>query len=40
MDCWDKDRSSRPKFEEIVKRLDELIRTPEMLNDSLVCYTR
>lgn len=39
MDCWDKDRFRRPNFEEIVKRLDELIRAPEMLNDNLVCYT-
>ena len=40
MDCWDQDRTQRPKFEEILKRLDNLIRTPEMLHDELVCYTR
>lgn len=39
MDCWDRDRTRRPNFEEIVKRLNELIRSPEMLNDNLVCYT-
>ncbi|XP_029193980.2 ephrin type-B receptor 1-B-like isoform X1 [Acropora millepora] len=39
MDCWDQDRTQRPRFEEILKRLDNLIRTPEMLHDELVCYT-
>uniref|UniRef100_A0A8B9JW47 receptor protein-tyrosine kinase n=1 Tax=Astyanax mexicanus TaxID=7994 RepID=A0A8B9JW47_ASTMX len=28
MDCWQKDRNSRPKFEEIVSLLDKLIRNP------------
>ena len=40
MDCWNQDRTQRPKFEEILRRLEDLIRTPEMLNDDLVCYTR
>lgn len=40
MDCWNQDRTQRPRFDEILKRLDNLIRTPEMLHDELVCYTR
>ena len=40
MDCWHEDRTQRPRFDEIVKRLEDLIRTPEVLNDDLVCYTR
>lgn len=39
MDCWNQDRTQRPRFEEILKRIDDLIRTPELLNDDLVCYT-
>ncbi|KPP64799.1 Ephrin type-A receptor 3-like [Scleropages formosus] len=31
MDCWQKDRNSRPKFEEIVGLLDKLIRNPSSL---------
>uniref|UniRef100_A0A8C1VCU6 receptor protein-tyrosine kinase n=1 Tax=Cyprinus carpio TaxID=7962 RepID=A0A8C1VCU6_CYPCA len=31
MDCWQKDRNSRPKFEEIVSLLDKLIRNPSSL---------
>uniref|UniRef100_A0A9J8CX14 receptor protein-tyrosine kinase n=1 Tax=Cyprinus carpio carpio TaxID=630221 RepID=A0A9J8CX14_CYPCA len=31
MDCWQKDRNSRPKFEEIVSILDKLIRNPSSL---------
>ncbi|XP_064164069.1 ephrin type-A receptor 5 isoform X1 [Anguilla rostrata] len=30
-DCWQKDRNSRPKFEEIVCLLDKLIRNPSSL---------
>ena len=40
MDCWSQDRTQRPRFKEILRRLEDLIRTPEMLNDDLVCYTR
>lgn len=39
MDCWNQDRTQRPRFKEILRRLEDLIRTPEMLNDDLVCYT-
>uniref|UniRef100_A0A3B3QP11 SAM domain-containing protein n=1 Tax=Paramormyrops kingsleyae TaxID=1676925 RepID=A0A3B3QP11_9TELE len=28
MDCWQKERNSRPKFDEIVSLLDKLIRNP------------
>ncbi|CAB1426720.1 unnamed protein product [Pleuronectes platessa] len=31
MDCWQRDRSSRPKFDEIVCLLDKLIRNPSSL---------
>ncbi|XP_041447051.1 ephrin type-A receptor 5 isoform X2 [Xenopus laevis] len=31
LDCWHKDRNSRPKFEEIVSILDKLIRNPSSL---------
>lgn len=31
MDCWQKERNSRPKFEEIVNLLDKLIRNPNSL---------
>uniref|UniRef100_A0A8C1H5S6 receptor protein-tyrosine kinase n=1 Tax=Cyprinus carpio carpio TaxID=630221 RepID=A0A8C1H5S6_CYPCA len=34
MDCWQKDRNSRPKFEEIVSILDKLIRNPSSLKVS------
>ncbi|KAJ7379744.1 Ephrin type-A receptor 5 [Desmophyllum pertusum] len=33
MECWDKDKSKRPTFSEIVSRFDELIRSPEVLGD-------
>ncbi|XP_078374480.1 ephrin type-B receptor 1-B-like [Oculina patagonica] len=35
MECWDKDKSKRPTFSEIVSRFDELIRSPELLKDTL-----
>ncbi|XP_077169698.1 ephrin type-B receptor 4 [Paroedura picta] len=31
LDCWQKDRSSRPRFAEIVSSLDKLIRNPASL---------
>lgn len=31
MDCWQRERSSRPKFDEIVCLLDKLIRNPSLL---------
>ncbi|KAG8454312.1 hypothetical protein GDO86_000816 [Hymenochirus boettgeri] len=31
LDCWQKERNSRPKFEEIVSILDKLIRNPNSL---------
>ncbi|XP_037685817.1 ephrin type-A receptor 5 isoform X1 [Choloepus didactylus] len=31
LDCWQKDRNSRPKFDEIVNLLDKLIRNPSNL---------
>lgn len=44
LDCWQKDRNSRPKFEEIVNMLDKLIRNPSSLktlvNASSRCEAR
>lgn len=34
LDCWDEDKNKRPKFSEIVRRLDGLIRSPECLKDN------
>ncbi|KAM5272041.1 ephrin type-A receptor 5 isoform 7-T7 [Ctenodactylus gundi] len=31
LDCWQKDRNSRPKFDDIVNMLDKLIRNPSTL---------
>ncbi|KAA8591287.1 hypothetical protein FQN60_002230 [Etheostoma spectabile] len=31
LDCWQKDRSSRPKFSQIVSTLDKMIRNPSSL---------
>ncbi|KAL3862131.1 hypothetical protein ACJMK2_008121, partial [Sinanodonta woodiana] len=31
LDCWQKERGNRPKFQQIVKTLDKLIRAPELL---------
>lgn len=31
LDCWQKDRNNRPKFEQIVSILDKLIRNPGSL---------
>uniref|UniRef100_A0A8C5LDN9 receptor protein-tyrosine kinase n=1 Tax=Jaculus jaculus TaxID=51337 RepID=A0A8C5LDN9_JACJA len=31
LDCWQKDRNSRPKFDELVNMLDKLIRNPSSL---------
>ncbi|KAL2099923.1 hypothetical protein ACEWY4_004317 [Coilia grayii] len=40
MDCWQKDRNSRPKFEEIVGLLDKLIRNPSSLKTLANCSNR
>ena len=36
LDCWEADKNKRPKFAEIARRLDELFRFPEVLNDDLL----
>ncbi|CAH3107683.1 unnamed protein product [Porites lobata] len=36
LECWEADKNKRPKFAEIVRRLDELFRFPEVLNDDLL----
>ncbi|XP_068699752.1 ephrin type-A receptor 4-like isoform X2 [Montipora foliosa] len=33
LNCWHAERNKRPKFTDIVKRLDVLIRSPDKLND-------
>ena len=33
LNCWNADRSKRPKFVDIVKRMDVLIRSPDRLNE-------
>lgn len=35
MDCWQRERSDRPKFHEIVCLLDKLIRNPSSLKKLL-----
>uniref|UniRef100_UPI003AACD786 ephrin type-A receptor 4b isoform X2 n=1 Tax=Centroberyx gerrardi TaxID=166262 RepID=UPI003AACD786 len=43
LDCWEKGRSERPKFGQIVTTLDKLIRNPASLRElanSSVCVTR
>lgn len=34
LNCWDKDKNKRPKFSEVLRRLDGLIRSPECLKDN------
>ena len=38
-ECWESDKNKRPKFADIVIRLDELFRFPEVLNDNLLSVT-
>ncbi|XP_066027769.1 ephrin type-A receptor 4 [Pocillopora verrucosa] len=33
LNCWNAERNKRPKFSEIVKKLDVLIRSPDKLNE-------
>lgn len=33
MDCWQRERTSRPKFDEVVCLLDKLIRSPSLLKE-------
>ena len=33
LNCWNGERNKRPKFSEIVKKLDVLIRSPDKLNE-------
>lgn len=42
LDCWQKDRSERPRFCQIVTVLDKLIRNPENLKsmDTLCRWAR
>ncbi|XP_048581123.1 ephrin type-B receptor 1-B isoform X2 [Nematostella vectensis] len=36
LDCWHKDKCKRPKFVDIVQRIEDLIRSPEKLNDGFI----
>ena len=35
LNCWNADRNKRPKFADIVKQVDMLIRSPDKLNEDL-----
>ena len=34
LDCWEKERTSRPTFLQIIERLDDWIRSPETVHYS------
>lgn len=36
LDCWIEDKTRRPRFPNIVRRLDELIRSPDLLRDDMI----
>uniref|UniRef100_A0A4W6EUG3 receptor protein-tyrosine kinase n=1 Tax=Lates calcarifer TaxID=8187 RepID=A0A4W6EUG3_LATCA len=38
LDCWEKGRSDRPKFGQIVTILDKLIRNPASLREFVLCH--
>uniref|UniRef100_A0A8C0HAE2 receptor protein-tyrosine kinase n=1 Tax=Chelonoidis abingdonii TaxID=106734 RepID=A0A8C0HAE2_CHEAB len=38
LDCWQKDRNTRPRFTEIVNTLDKMIRNPLDLGSFLLCF--
>lgn len=40
LDCWQKDRAERPKFDQIVGILDKMIRNPNTLKTPLGTCTR
>uniref|UniRef100_A0A8C6LLR2 receptor protein-tyrosine kinase n=1 Tax=Nothobranchius furzeri TaxID=105023 RepID=A0A8C6LLR2_NOTFU len=40
LDCWQKERNNRPKFEQIVSILDKLIRNPGSLKITVGCQGR
>lgn len=40
LDCWQKDRAERPKFEQIVGILDKMIRNPSSLKTPLGTCSR
>ncbi|XP_031575474.1 ephrin type-B receptor 1-B-like isoform X2 [Actinia tenebrosa] len=39
LDCWEGDKDKRPKFADILKRTEEMIRSPDKLKDDL-CTSR
>ena len=36
LDCWIEDKTRRPKFADIVSRLEELICSPDLLRDDMI----
>lgn len=40
LDCWQKDRAERPKFDQIVSVLDKMIRNPNTLKTPVGTCTR
>lgn len=40
LDCWQKDRADRPKFDQIVGILDKMIRNPNTLKTPVGTCTR
>ena len=34
--CWDKDRSLRPRFQDIIVTIDKWIESPESLHQSIM----
>lgn len=40
LDCWQKDRAERPKFDQIVGILDKMIRNPNTLKTPVGTCTR
>ncbi|XP_020911605.1 ephrin type-A receptor 8 [Exaiptasia diaphana] len=35
LDCWDAEKNNRPKFPDIVKQIDDMIRSPEKMQNGL-----
>ena len=40
LECWNKDRAKRPKFKEIRERIEQWIRSPELLEEIASVVTK
>lgn len=40
LDCWNKDRAKRPKFKEIKEKIEQWIRSPELLSEYASVVTK